>query len=151
MYKRNFLQNVLGEYSSKGSKVGFEDFEDTTPKRFSEKEISASSNQNAINTTSHNLELELPPTSSIPQTYFGMSLLPCTKPHRLKLFWYILEECIEERMQFVFLCDNVEEADELKILTYTFVFQLNDIWEVLLDDLVVKATPPRTNSVPNGS
>ncbi len=151
MYKRNFLQNVLGEYSSKGSKVGFEDFEDTTPKRFSEKEISASSNQNAINTTSHNLELELPPTSSIPQTYFGMSLLPCTKPHRLKLFWYILEECIEERMQFVFLCDNVEEADELKILTYTFVFQLNDIWEVLLDDLVVKATPPRTNSVPNGN
>ena len=151
MYKSKFLQNVLGEYSSKGSKVGFEDFEDTTPKRFSEKEISASSNQNAINTTSHNLELELPPTSSIPQTYFGMSLLPCTKPHRLKLFWYILEECIEERMQFVFLCDNVEEADELKILTYTFVFQLNDIWEVLLDDLVVKATPPRTNSVPNGS
>ena len=149
MYKRNFLQNVLGVVSSKGSKVGFEDFEDTTPKRFSEKEISASSNQNAINTTSHNLELELPPTSSIPQTYFGMSLLPCTKPHRLKLFWYILEECIEERMQFVFLCDNVEEADELKILTYTFVFQLNDIWEVLLDDLVVKATPPRSNAVPN--
>ena len=151
MYKSKFLQKVLGEHSSKGSKVGFEDFEDTTPKGFSEKEISASSNQNAINTTSHNLELELPPTSSIPQTYFGMSLLPCTKPHRLKLFWYILEECIEERMQFVFLCDNVEEADELKILTYTFVFQLNDIWEVLLDDLVVKATPPRTNSVPNGS
>jgi hypothetical protein len=151
MYKRKFLQNDLGEHYSKGSKVGFEDFEDTTPKGFSEKEISGSSNQNAINTTSHNLELVLPPTSSIPQTYFGMSLLPFTKPHRLKLFWFILEECIEERKEFIFLCENVEEADELKILTYTFVFQLNDIWEVLLDDLVVKATPPRTNSVPNGN
>ena len=80
-----------------------------------------------------------------------MSLSPCTKRHRLKQFWSILEECIEERIQFVFLCDNVEEADELKILTYTFVFQLNDRWEVYLDDLVVKATPPRTNSVPNGN
>ena len=38
MYKSKFLQNVLGEHSSKGSKVGFEDFEDTTPKGFSEKE-----------------------------------------------------------------------------------------------------------------
>ena len=151
MYKRNFLQNVLGEYSSKDSKVGFEDFEDTTPKRFSEKEISASSNQNAINTTSHNLELVLPPTSSIPQTYFGMSLLPCTKPHRLKLFWFILEECIEDRKQFIFQCENEQEADELKKITYTLVFQLNDIWEVLLDDLVVKAKPPRGNSVTNCS
>ena len=151
MYKRKFLQNDLGEHYSKGSKVGFEDFEDSTPKGFSEKEISASSNQNAINTTSHNLELVLPPTSSIPQTYFGMSLLPCTKPHRLKLFWFILEECIEERKKFIFQCENVEETVELKKLTYTLVFQLNDIWEVFLDDLVVKAKPPWTNSVPNGS
>ena len=37
MYKSKFLQNVLGEHSSKGSIVGFEDFEDTTPKGFSEK------------------------------------------------------------------------------------------------------------------
>ena len=151
MYKRNFLQNVLGEHSSKGSKVGFEDFEVTTPRELPGKTVSGSTTQNILNTSNNNPEFELAPSSSIPQTYFGMSPCPCTEPHRLKLFWYILEECIEERMQFVFLCDNVEEADELKILTYTFVFQLNDIWEVLLDDLVVKATPPRTNSVPNGS
>ena len=46
---------------------------------------------------------------------------------------------------------NVDEADELRNLTYTLVFQLNDRWEVLLDDLVVKAKPPRSNSVANGS
>ena len=101
-----------------------------------------------------NISLEGPEElleKTIPQTYFGMSLSPCTKRHRLKLFWSIIEECIEERTQFIFQCENLEEADELKILTYTFVFQLNDIWEVLLYDLVVKATPPRTNYVPNGS
>ena len=83
--------------------------------------------------------------------YFGMSLYPCTKPHRLKLFWSILGECIEERKEFHFRCDNEEEADELKKLTYSMVFQINDIWEVSLDDLVVKARPPRSNAVPNGN
>ena len=74
--------------------------------------------------------------------YLGMQPSPCTKPHRLKLFWSILGECIEERKEFHFRCDNVEEADELKKLTYSMVFQPNDRWEVLLDDLVVKAKPP---------
>ena len=81
--------------------------------------------------------------------YLGMSLSPCTNSHRLELFWSILGECIEERKQFIFQCENEDEADELKILTYTLVFQLNDRWEVLLDDLVVKANPPRSNAVPN--
>ena len=75
--------------------------------------------------------------------YLGMQPSPCTKPHRLKLFWSILGECIEERKEFHFRCDNVEEADELKKLTYSMVFQINDIWEVYLDDLVVKANPPK--------
>ena len=83
------------------------------------------------------------------QTYFGMSLSPCINTHRLGLFWSILGECIEERKQFIFQCENEDEADELKILTYTLVFQLNNRWEVLLDDLVVKANPPRSNAVPN--
>ena len=83
--------------------------------------------------------------------YLGMSLSPCTKPHRLKLFWSILGECIEERKEFYFRCDNEEEADELKKLTYSMVFQINDIWEVSLDDLVVKARPPRSNALPNGN
>ena len=81
--------------------------------------------------------------------YLGMQPSPCTKPHRLKLFWSILGECIEERKEFHFRCDNEEEADELEKLTYSMVFQLNDRWEVSLDDLVVKAKPPRSNAVPN--
>ena len=40
-------------------------------------------------------------------------------------------------------CENEDEADELKKLTWTLVFQINDIWEVYLDDLVVKANPPK--------
>ena len=81
--------------------------------------------------------------------YFGMSLSPCTEPHRLELFWSILGECIEDGKQFIFQCENEEEANELRIFTWTLVFQHNDIWDVLLDDLVVKAKPPRSNSVPN--
>ena len=94
-------------------------------------------------------EPEALPDETKPLTYFGMSLSPCTNTHRLELFWSILGECIEERKQFIFQCENENEADELKILTYTLVFQLNDRWEVLLDDLVVKANPPRSNAVPN--
>ena len=37
----------------------------------------------------------------------------------------------------------------LEKLSWTLVFQHNDIWEVSLDDLVVKAKPPRSNAVPN--
>ena len=76
------------------------------------------------------------------QTYFGMSLSPCTNTHRLELFWSILGECIKERKQFIFQCENEEEANELRIFTWTLVFQPNDRWEVLLDDLIVKAKPP---------
>ena len=81
--------------------------------------------------------------------YLGMQPSPCTNTHRLELFWSILGDCIEERKEFIFPCENVDEADELRKLTYTLVFQFNDRWEVLLDDLVVKANPPRSNAVPN--
>ena len=74
--------------------------------------------------------------------YLGMQPSPCTKPHRLKLFWSILGECIEERKEFHFRCDNEEEADELKKLTYSMVFQINDIWKVYLHYLILKASPP---------
>ena len=94
-------------------------------------------------------EPKAPPEVTKSQTYFGMSLSPCTEQQRLELFWSILGECIEERKQFIFQCENVDEADELRNLTYTLVFQLNDRWEVLLDNLVVKAKPPRSNAVPN--
>ena len=94
-------------------------------------------------------EPEALPDETKPLTYFGMSLSPCTNRHRLELFWSILGECIEERKTFIFQCENEDEADELKKLTWTLVFQINDIWEVCLDDLVVKAKPPRSSAVPD--
>ena len=78
--------------------------------------------------------------------YFGMQPSPFTEPQRLKLFWSILGDCIEERKEFIFPCENVDEADELRKLTYTLVFQFNDRWEVLLDDLILIASPPVSNS-----
>ena len=94
-------------------------------------------------------EPKAPPEVTKSQTYFGMSLNSCIEQQRLDLFWSILGECIEERKQFIFQCENEEEANELRIFTWTLVFQPNDIWEVYLDDLVVKAKPPRSNAVPN--
>ena len=88
-------------------------------------------------------EPKAPPEVTKSQTYFGMSRSPCTEQQRLELFWLILGECIEERKTFIFQCENEDEADELKKLTWTLVFQINDIWEVYLDDLVVKANPPK--------
>ena len=90
-----------------------------------------------------------PPELTKSQTYFGMSPCHCTEPHRLHHFWSILGDCIDDRKQFIFQCKNLDEADELRKLTYTLVVQYNDRWEVTVDDLVVKARPPRSNSVPN--
>ena len=149
MYKSKFLQNVLGEHSSKGSKVGFEDFEDTMPKGFSEKAKTKYTHPDSKKFLQKSQKPESPPDVIKLQTYLDMSPYPCIKPHRLKLFWSILGECIEDRKQFIFQCENEEEANELRIFTWTLVFRINDIWEVLLDDLVVKANPPRSNAVPN--
>ena len=88
------------------------------------------------------IEPKAAPEATKSQTYFGMSLSPCTEQQRLELFWSLLGECIEERKQFIFQCENEQEANELRIFTWTLVFQHNDIWEVSLDDLVVKAKPP---------
>ena len=143
MYESKFLQNVLGEHSSKGSKVGFEDFENTTPKGFSEKAKTKLTHPDSKKFLHKLQKPESPPDVIKLQTYFGMSPYPCTEQQRLELFWSILGECIEDRKQFIFQCENVDEADELKKLTWTLVFQINDIWEVYLDDLVVKANPPK--------
>ena len=143
MYKSKFLQNVLGEHYSKGSKVGFEDFEDTTPKGFSEKAKTKLTHPDSKKFLHKLQKPESPPDVIKLQTYFGMSPYPCTEQQRLELFWSILGECIEERKQFIFQCENEEEADELKKLTWTLVFQINDRWEVLLDDLFLKANPPK--------
>ncbi len=76
------------------------------------------------------------------ETYFDMDLYPLEKS-RIDLFWSLLGECIEEKKPFSFQCIEQEEADELQKLTYTLVFQINDIWEVTLDkNLFINATPP---------
>ncbi|SVC55018.1 uncharacterized protein METZ01_LOCUS307872 [marine metagenome] len=62
---------------------------------------------------------------------------------RLKKYWLILGDCIDQRKQFIFQCENEEEADELKKLTWTLVFKINDRWKVELDDLELRAVPPR--------
>jgi hypothetical protein len=87
-------------------------------------------------------EPEALPDATKPQTYFGMSLNSCTNRHRLELFWSILGACIEDRKQFIFQCENEDEADELKKLTWTLVFQYSDRWRVNLDGLIIKASPP---------
>ena len=94
-------------------------------------------------------EPKAPPEVTKSQTYLGMSLNSCFEQQRLDLFWSILGECIEDRKQFIFQCENEEEANELRIFTWTLVFQPNDRWEVLLDDLIVKAKPPRNNPLLN--
>ena len=73
--------------------------------------------------------------------YFGMSPSPCTKQHRLELFWSILGDCIDDRKQFIFQCENIDEADELKKLTYTLVLQYSHRCRVNLDCLIIKASP----------
>ena len=108
MYKSKFLQNVLGEHYSKGSKVGFEDFEDTTPKGFSEKAKTKLTHPDSKKFLHKLQKPESPPDVIKLQTYFGMSPYPCTEQQRLELFWSILGECIEERKQFIFQCENEE-------------------------------------------
>ena len=132
MYKSKFLQNVLGEHYSKGSKVGFEDFEDTTPKGFSEKAKTKYTHPDSKKFLHKLQKPESPPDVIKLQTYFGMSPSPCTKPHRLELFWSILGDCIDDRKQFIFQCENEDEVDELRNLTYTLVFQFNDRWQVTI-------------------
>ena len=72
-----------------------------------------------------------------------MSESPGIEQHRLQLYWSVLGDCIEERKIFTFQCKNEEEADDLKKLTYTMVFQINDRWKISLDNhLVLTAIPP---------
>ena len=87
-------------------------------------------------------EPEALPEVTKSQTYFGMSLNSCIEQQRLELFWSILGECIEERKTFIFQSENEEEANELRIFTWTLVFQYSDRWRVNLDGLIIKASPP---------
>ena len=88
-------------------------------------------------------KLEPPPERPTSLSYVGMSTNRIIKQDRLRKYWSALGDCIEHRKEFIFQCENVEEADELRNLTYTLVFQIDDHWEVYLDGLIIITFPPQ--------
>ena len=79
---------------------------------------------------------------TVTASYLGMSTNQIITTQRLKFYWSVLGDCIEDRESFVFKCTDTQEAEELKILTFSLVYQINDRWEVDLDGLELRADPP---------
>ena len=79
---------------------------------------------------------------TVTESYLGMSTNQIIPTQRLKFYWSVLGDCIEDRKAFVFRCTDSQEAEELKILTFSFVFQINDRWKVYLNGLELRAEPP---------
>ncbi len=77
-----------------------------------------------------------------PASYLGMSTNQIITTQRLKFYWSVLGDCIEGRKAFVFRCTDSQEAEELKILTFSLVSQINDRWKVDLNGLELRADPP---------
>ena len=77
-----------------------------------------------------------------PASYLGMSTNQIITTQRLKFYWSVLGDCIEDRKAFVFRCTDTQEAEELKILTFSLVYQISDRWKVDLDGLELRAEPP---------
>ena len=80
---------------------------------------------------------------TVTASYLGMSTNQIIPTQRLKFYWSILGDCIEDRKEFAFRCKDKLEADELKKLTLSLVFQMSDRWKVELDSLELRARPPR--------
>ncbi len=80
---------------------------------------------------------------TITASYLGMSTNQIIPTQRLKLYWSVLGDCIEDRKAFVFRCTDSQEAEELKILTLSLVYQINDRWKVNLNSLELRAEPPQ--------
>jgi len=83
---------------------------------------------------------------TVTASYLGMStnqIIPIIPTQRLKLYWSVLVDCIEDRESFVFRCTDSQEAEELKILTFSLVYQINDRWKVDLNGLELRAEPPQ--------
>ena len=79
---------------------------------------------------------------TVTASYLGMSTNQIITTQRLKFYWSVLGDCIEGRKAFVFRCTDSQEAEELKILTFSLVSQINDRWEVDLNGLELRAEPP---------
>jgi len=82
---------------------------------------------------------------TVPASYLGLSAKPIIPGQRLKFYWSILGDCIEDRKTFVFRCTDMQEAEELTKLTFSLVFQNNDRWKVNLDGLELRAVTPVKN------
>jgi len=79
---------------------------------------------------------------TVTASYLGMSTNQIIPTQRLKFYWSILGDCIEDRKKFTFRCTDSQEAEELKILTFSLVYQINDRWKVDLDGLELRADSP---------
>ena len=81
--------------------------------------------------------------NTVPASYLGLSAKPIIPAQRLRFYWSVLGDCIEDRKAFVFRCTDSQEAEELKILTFSLVCQINDRWKVDLNGLELRAEPPQ--------
>ncbi len=79
---------------------------------------------------------------TVPASYLGMSTNQIIPTQRLKFYWSVLGDCIEDRIKFTFRCTDHHAANELKILTFSLVYQISDRWKVDLDGLELRAEPP---------
>ena len=79
---------------------------------------------------------------TVTASYLGMSTNQIIPTQRLKFYWSILGDCIEDRIKFTFRCTDSQEAEELKILTFSLVYQINDRWKVELNGMELRAEPP---------
>ena len=80
---------------------------------------------------------------TVTASYLGMSTNQIIPTQRLKFYWSVLGDCIEDRKALVFRCTDSQEAEELKILTLSLVYQINDRWKVDLNGLELRAEPPQ--------
>ena len=80
---------------------------------------------------------------TVTASYLGMSTNQIIPTQRLKFYWSVLGDCIEDRIKFTFRYTDSQEAEELKILTFSLVYQINDRWKVDLDGLELRAAPPQ--------
>ena len=81
--------------------------------------------------------------NTVTASYLGLSEKPIIPAQRLRFYWSVLGDCIEDRKAFVFRCTDSQEAEELKILTFSLVCQINDRWKVDLNGLELRAAPPQ--------
>jgi len=79
---------------------------------------------------------------TVTASYLGMSTNQIIPTQRLKFYWSVLGDCIEDRIKFTFRCTDQHEANELKILTFSLVYQINDRWKVELNGMELRAEPP---------